>query len=64
MPTHARLGLLNLLVLQWFFVRVACKSQDGKVESYGIVGPVLPLTGWGSVDFIPSRPDYLEIWRV
>lgn len=47
-----RLKALNIFVLQWFFVRLArIIDDDMKQVGWGLLGPVLPLTGWRS-DYI------------
>lgn len=48
-------GWLNLIVLQWFFVRLFYSMNDaGQIEHYGLFFPIVPLTGWRS-DYIPSN---------
>lgn len=40
-------GWLNILLLQWFFVRLQVSvDDDGTVLAYHIIGWILPLTGW------------------
>jgi hypothetical protein len=46
----SRLGWWNWVVCQWFFFRV-CTDDDCK---YGILFPIIPLTGWCS-DYIPQQ---------
>ena len=49
------LGWLNILILQWFFVRLAWYKYDESDEVfYTLWGPVLPLTGWWG-RFIPKK---------
>jgi len=46
-------GWLNIIVLQWLFVRLYyAESDSGSVENYGIIFPIVPLTGWWS-DYLP-----------
>lgn len=45
---------LNFLIVQWFFARICYTTVKNKVI-YGIVFPVVPLTGWWSA-FIPRGP--------
>lgn len=48
MPTSP-LGLLNFLVLQWFFVRLAKVCDDeGRTLSWTWLKGIVPLTGWWS----------------
>ncbi len=45
------LGLFNILILQWLFIRLArCKSCD--TTFYGIIGFILPFTGWSNRYFL------------
>jgi hypothetical protein len=47
-PFRTWLGLLNFLVLQWFFIRLQ-ETVDEKTEAHerwDIIGPIVPLTGW------------------
>lgn len=59
-------GILNQLLLQWFFVRlqVACDSDDPELNiiRLDLIAPVVPLTGWWS-DYIPQRHATICIWR-
>lgn len=43
-------GLLNLLVLQWFFIRLAytIDTKTGAIVSWDILKWVAPLSGWNS----------------
>jgi hypothetical protein len=53
---HTWLGWLNLLLVQWSFFRIARRVDlKGKQTGWSILGPVLPMTGWGS--------PYVWIWR-
>lgn len=47
-------GWLNLLALQFFFVRLV---HDGR-RAFAFVGPVLPLTGW-----ISGYVGFHHLWR-
>ncbi len=43
------LGVLNIILLQWFFVRLeGVLYHDGRKTTYQIIGPIVPLTGWWS----------------
>lgn len=42
------LGILNFLILQWFFVRLAKEVRFGKVERYHLLTGIVPFTGWWS----------------
>lgn len=44
------LGILNFVVLQWFFVRLS-RVEDERTEDhvcYMWIYPIVPLTGWWS----------------
>ena len=47
------LGVINKFIVQWFFIRI-CKFLDDsdKITHYGIIFPIVPLTGWGK----PYKP--------
>lgn len=49
------LGQTNKYICQWLFFRIFkhCDS-NGKVLNYGILFPVLPLTGWKN-DYKPKN---------
>jgi len=52
-------GILNQVILQWFFIRFQAEvtdKEDLTVESFKIIGFVVPLTGWWS--------DYIWVWQV
>lgn len=40
------LGLLNFLLLQWFFIRIGRFIKSDKTYGYIIISFVLPLSGW------------------
>lgn len=47
---YSCLGALNIIALQWFFVRLqASGSYDGQTPwSFKFIGFIVPLTGWYS----------------
>ncbi len=45
------LHALNVFVVQWFGVRLVRVSAGNRHVRYGLIGPVLPMTGWWS-DYI------------
>jgi hypothetical protein len=56
-PFRSRLGLLNFLLLQWFFIRLQQVLEDDAKTHLRwelLTGPV-PLTGWWS--------DYHFLWK-
>ncbi len=43
------LGLLNIILLQWFFIRLEAEvdnAQDRNILSLNILAFVVPVTGW------------------
>ncbi len=48
-------GWLNFLLLQWLGIRLARLREDGRTAGFGLLAPVLPLSGWWS-EFIPCEP--------
>lgn len=61
-----KLKMLNVFVVQWFFIRI-CRfmNDDGIQNGWGFLFPVLPLTGWRT-DYIPKKRFTIKIfeWRV
>ena len=50
------LYLLNFVLLQWFFVRLAkVVEDDGTVVCWMLLGGIVPLTGWWS--------PYRRVWK-
>ncbi len=46
---YSWVGLLNQILLQWFFIRLQCTANgNNEIIRYQIMGFVLPLTGWWS----------------
>lgn len=41
------LGWLNIIVLQWFFIRLARNFRDDELTGFSVIGLILPMTGWG-----------------
>lgn len=42
-------GLLNQVLLQWFFIRLQVTVKDKNdmtINGWGVIGFMLPLTGW------------------
>jgi len=61
------IGLINLLYVQFFFIRI-CKRKDiksGKIDAWGILYFVMPFTGWRS-DYIYlfGTNKIIWIWKV
>ncbi len=58
------LGLINIILIQWLFFRIAKEwdTDNGKTLSYGILFPVIPLTGWKS-KYIPNNPKYYRVFN-
>jgi hypothetical protein len=49
-------GWLNMILIQWFFIRIAyhIDEEGGRKYDFFIIGLVIPLTGWWS-DYIKLR---------
>jgi hypothetical protein len=47
---YSWIGLLNLVLLQWLFVRVQATvdTTSGEITKFKIIGPIVPMTGWWS----------------
>jgi hypothetical protein len=46
---YSWIGILNILLLQWFFVRLqATADKDMNITKFEIIGPIVPMTGWWS----------------
>lgn len=45
---HSWVGWFNILILQWFFIRLGyiADFDSGKIEKYIIRRWIVPLTGW------------------
>lgn len=60
----SRLGFWNKVLVQWLFFRV-CRIMDdacSKQVGWGIIVPVVPLTGWHS-DYLPRCYTMIAIYR-
>ena len=48
-------GWLNIIILQWFFIRLYYIENDQNIiENYGIMFPIVPLTGWWN-NYFPTK---------
>jgi hypothetical protein len=47
---YSWVGWLNLLLLQWLFIRlqVSVDTDTGEIVRYQVIGFFLPMTGWWS----------------
>ena len=53
---------LNIIALQWFFIRLFYQIEDnGEISGYGLLLPIIPLTGWWS-NYLPSEPFRLRFF--
>jgi hypothetical protein len=51
------LGWLNILIIQWFFIRLARVLDDnGNTIKFKIIGIIVPVTGWFS--------DYIYVYKI
>jgi hypothetical protein len=53
--SYSTLGLLNILVLQWLFVRLQATVNGSKLLRLELIGFILPMTGWFN--------DYIYVWK-
>ena len=56
---------LNVLIFQWFFVRLWYSYAEDSNDTLGQLGflfPILPLTGWSS-SFIPVWYKTISVWK-
>ena len=54
---HTWLGWLNLLILQWFFLRLAeGRDGDGNHYNWKLFFGIVPATGW-------NKP-YKYLWKI
>jgi hypothetical protein len=52
---YSWIGWLNIVILQWFFVRLFySENEQGNIENYGFIFPIVPLTGWWG-DYFPHK---------
>lgn len=49
------LGWLNVIICQWLLFRITHYTDVNNDNRYGIIFPILPLTGWGESGFVPKR---------
>jgi hypothetical protein len=45
---YSWLGILNMAILQWLFIRLQATVENGQIVKFKVIGPVVPLTGWWS----------------
>jgi len=48
---YSLMGLLNMFVIQWFCMRIEARLSPRAGDAYGdisfgLIGPLLPLSGW------------------
>lgn len=59
---ESKLGLFNFAIAQWWWVRFVEDVQIGPMgmltQGYGIIGPVVPMTGWFG-RYVPRSPGRL-----
>lgn len=57
----SRLYFINFFIIQWFFIRI-CRflDDDGIQTHWGILFPVVPLTGWWS-SYIPNNQKSIKV---
>ena len=50
------LKAVNYFFIQFMFFRLVKQVEDNKTLSYGVLFPVLPLTGWNRWDYLYGSP--------
>lgn len=50
-----KLQFINVLFVQWFFVRICRFKDDEGRRAFGFLGFVVPLTGWKNEYWIIGR---------
>ena len=60
---YSWIGILNMLFLQWFFIRLELNVNNGIVTQFNIIFPIIPLTGLLAVGYIPERFLRIKIWE-
>jgi hypothetical protein len=56
-----RLEWINFFIVQWFFFRI-CRVLEGEKQiGWGVMFPIVPLTGWDKVEYFPGDYAVLEI---
>ena len=58
-----RLEWWNFWIVQFLCVRVARYIEDDEQVAWGIIGPVLPFTGWGCA-YAPREYYGVALWRL
>lgn len=59
---YSWLGLLNVCLLQWLFVRLEGEvNSSGVVLAFNVIGPIVPLTGW-TFGYVPQHFGRLRVW--
>ncbi len=69
---HTMIGWANIILIQWLFTRISWTEETdgpnkGKTVGYGILFPVVPLSGWTCFKgrlgkYIPLHPGKINVW--
>ena len=54
------LGRLNYFILQWFWIRLVKRYDDGDGVGWSVMIGVAPMTGWGGA-YWPREPRLLNL---
>ena len=55
---------LNLLLLQFLFVRLTMHSQNQITVGWSLQGFIIPLTGWNTrFIYISKKPVFIYFWK-
>lgn len=56
-------GLLNRIILQWFFVRLQMSIINSNIDGFQLIGFIVPMTGW-SIDYKYVIKNFqLSLWE-
>ena len=52
----SKLHFINFYFIQWFCFRI-CRFEDhrGRQTHWGILFPIIPLSGWGLRPYLPKK---------
>lgn len=60
----SKLKAINIFIVQWFFFRITRVIDDNDIQTHwGIIFPIIPLTGWRS-KYIPRKYFSINIFKI
>lgn len=57
-------GLLNRILLQWFFVRLQMNIINSDIDGFQLIGFIIPTTGWTTDYKYVFKEFELILWEV